>query len=31
LLVRSNEPLAALEALQLRQGWYLEIDPVDIL
>lgn len=31
LLVRSNEPLLALEALQLRQGWYLELDPVDIL
>jgi primosomal protein N' len=31
LIVRSNEPIAALDALQLRQGWYLEIDPVDIL
>jgi primosomal protein N' (replication factor Y) (superfamily II helicase) len=31
LLIRSNEPIAALESLQLRQGWYLEIDPVDIL
>jgi primosomal protein N' (replication factor Y) (superfamily II helicase) len=31
LLIRSSEPLTALESLQLRQGWYLEIDPVDIL
>lgn len=31
LLIRSTEPRMALEALQLRQGWYLELDPVDLL
>jgi primosomal protein N' (replication factor Y) len=31
LLVRSTDPLAALAHLQTRPGWYLDIDPMDVL
>ena len=31
VLVRAVEPRKALEGLQLRQGWYMDLNPVDIL
>lgn len=31
LLVRSANPLIALSHLQTRHGWYIDIDPVDVL
>jgi primosomal protein N' (replication factor Y) (superfamily II helicase) len=31
LLVRSANPLTALSHLQTRPGWYIDIDPVDVL
>lgn len=31
LLIRSADPRAALAGLQIRPGWYVDIDPVDIL
>ncbi|MDQ7025001.1 MAG: primosomal protein N' [Anaerolineae bacterium] len=31
ILVRSADPLAALSHLQTRSGWYIDINPVDVL
>ena len=31
LLVRSSDPLAALAHLQTRDGWYIDINPADVL
>ncbi|MEL6407580.1 MAG: helicase-related protein, partial [Chloroflexota bacterium] len=31
VLVRSSDPAQVLNAIQARNGWYIDIDPVDIL
>jgi len=31
ILIRSSNPHAALRAIQIRPGWYVDIDPVDVL
>ncbi len=31
ILIRSSDPLAALRGVQNRPGWYLDIDPLDVL
>ncbi|MCA9913408.1 MAG: primosomal protein N', partial [Anaerolineae bacterium] len=31
ILIRSNDPLPALRGIQPRPGWYVDIDPADVL
>jgi len=31
LLIRSNDPAQVLQYIQARNGWYIDIDPTDIL
>lgn len=31
ILVRSADPLRVLQGLQIKSGWYMDIDPIDIL
>ncbi len=31
LLLRGPDPVKALEGLQPRKGWYIDIDPLDVL